>query len=626
MKIKGYYTGPSMRSESGATVAVWAGGKKLGATMTTKDNMFHVTVPGPLPKGAKVVATKAGFAPDWADVPADPENTAVQLRAVPDEGEIAGRVTDLEGRPVANIPVDVERIGKPKSGKTLDDHIATNPKYRSRGTTSLFDLDSIFAEAVGLPTRVTTDKHGRFKIAGVGKDRAVRITARGESTEHLQVRVVTRAIDAKLEQHGPFGLHGSTFTIRVGPSRPIVGTVRDAKTGDPVPGMKVAGLMGHICETTTDKDGKFRLIGLKKDAKYTLGTGSLGEAPYFDANVTLDDTPGLDTITADIKVHRGLVATGRVTDADGKPVAGRMFYHWAAENLHLKEFPGLADAHVWLSNWGHLDRDGRYKLLVVPGSGAVGVCASPEDAFPRFDLRKELHAIKVYAYPSDALHAFAAADFDAKNPKSLVHDFTLTAGKARALVIRGAGDKLPDKLLAVGQSETHDARPVAGDTLKLTGLSPKRARAVVLIDGAKTVGAVAAVTGDGDAPVTITLEKLGTLKGRLLDADGKPAVGAEVRVWLALDRTKFDNLPDEVTTLSGVSGIAPGAWHGFTGRTAKTDKDGRFELTGLLPGQEYRLVAGFSIEKQGGEILHRQTGLTLKPGEALDLGDLKPKK
>jgi RNA polymerase sigma factor (sigma-70 family) len=71
--IRGHLIGPDKRSEPGATVAVWGAGKKLGETTTTKDNMFQVTVPGPLPNGAKVVATKPGFAPDWATVPADPE-------------------------------------------------------------------------------------------------------------------------------------------------------------------------------------------------------------------------------------------------------------------------------------------------------------------------------------------------------------------------------------------------------------------------------------------------------------------------------------------------------------------------------------------------------------------------
>jgi hypothetical protein len=33
-----------------------------------------------------------------------------------------------------------------------------------------------------------------------------------------------------------------------------------------------------------------------------------------------------------------------------------------------------------------------------------------------------------------------------------------------------------------------------------------------------------------------------------------------------------------------------------------------------------------AAEWRGGELLHRQTGVTVKPGAALDLGDLKPKK
>src|SRR5262249_38078781 len=95
---------------------------------------------------------------------------------------------------------------------------------------------------------------GRFKITGVGKDRSVRIATRGDSTEHTQVRVVTRDIDPKLERPGPYGLHGPTFTLRLAPSRPIVGPVRDAKTGDPVPGMKVVDIDDYpLRQTTTER-------------------------------------------------------------------------------------------------------------------------------------------------------------------------------------------------------------------------------------------------------------------------------------------------------------------------------------------------------------------------------------
>jgi hypothetical protein len=273
-----------------------------------------------------------------------------------------------------------------------------------------------------------------------------------------------------------------------------------------------------------------------------------------------------------------------------------------------------------------MDADGRYKLLVIPGKGVFGVCARPDQLFPRLNARKETESRKVYGWPVAALHAIREVDIDPKDAKTLAHDFTLSAGKSRVLEIRGADGKLPDKLLAVGHVGGADAKPVSGDAIKLTGLSQKWGRAVILMDEARTVGAVAAVTGEAETHVAVRLEKLGSLTGRVFDADGNPAAGAEVTAWLVLDREKFDNLPDEVFASRGVFGIAPGAWQKFTGRTVAADKDGRFAIPGLLPGQKYRLAAGFKMEKKDGELLHQQHGLTVKPGEALDLGDLKPKK
>jgi RNA polymerase sigma factor (sigma-70 family) len=612
---------PGGKPAAGANVAVWANRKEQAAGKTDERGRLDLTVPTFFPR-VMVVATAPGFAPDWA--PFSPVFLGRQVVGGPTTltlGEagpaLEGHVTDLQGRPAANLPVDVERVGRAKPGRTFDEHIQKEPERPV-----LVDLDSIPAEAAGLPGRVTTDRDGRFRVTGVGKDRSVQITTRGEATAHLQVRVVTRAIDAKLERHTPLGLYGPKFTLRVGPSRPIVGTVRDAKTDEGVPGMKVTELTEELCETVTDRDGKFRLVGLKKEKSYQLGTGSLGAAPYLDANLRVDDTAGLGPISLDIKVHRGVVVTGRVTDSAGRPVAGYAFYDWAVDNPHLKDFPGIEDAHFLLSPWGNLDRDGRYRLLVVPGRVTVGACARPEEAFTRLDRGKLVAGRPVNRFPHDAIHAVADMDVNPKDPRTLTHDFMLTAGKARALVIRGAGGRLPAGLFAVGQSEATETKPVAGDTVLLRGLVPGRSRAVVLIDEAKALGAVAAVAGDAEMPVTITLQKLGSITGRVLDTEG-PAASAEVHLWLVLDPRRYDNLPSE---FSGVFGVEPGAWQDFTGRATRADKDGQFTITGLLPGQRYRLVAGYNLEKPDREVLHVRSDVTVKPGEAAALGELKPQK
>ena len=320
-----------------------------------------------------------------------------------------------------------------------------------------------------------------------------------------------------------------------------------------------------------------------------------------------------------------MTVTGRVTDAEGRPVAGRIFYHWANDNPHVREYPDLPRARLRMSDWGVLDREGRFRLLAIPGRGAVGVCATPEFAFPRLDTPRELDALGVRSHPVAALHAVAAVDVDATKPGTTARDFTLAVGRSRTLTVAWPAGKSAGTVLAVGQSGTADGTPLTGGTLRLTGLSPDRARAVVLFDEARTVGAVAAVTGDKDTPVAVTLEKLGSVKGRVLDPTGAPAAGARVRLWLVLDPAKFDNLPTEAFGVNGNNYFAPGAWQAFTGRAVNTDREGRFEIPGLLPGQAYRLVAGYDVEERGGEVLHQRSGVSVKAGERHDLGDLREK-
>ncbi|QJW94811.1 sigma-70 family RNA polymerase sigma factor [Frigoriglobus tundricola] len=617
---------PDGKPAAGANVWVWADDQKLTEGRTDANGRADLTVPKFFER-VTVFASAPEYGPDWSEsrpvAPGKPAaGSPTELTLVENERAIEARFTDLEGRPLANLPVEVLRLAKLYPGQTWAEFRAK----RAADDLALQSLPRVRGTAAGLPKQLSTDKDGRIKLTGVGKDRLVSLATAGQTHEYTLVRIVCRELEKSEELPGHEPLCGARGTVPLAPARTLTGTVRDARTGAPVPGMKVTDIGFHLTGAVTDKDGKFTLHGMKKQREYALAFGSLGVAPYFDLNESLPDTPGFEPLPIDVKVYRGVVATGRVTDDRGRPLRGHMFYHWTDDNPNVAEYGRGTRAGYRVSNWGDLDADGRYKLLVIPGPGLVGVCARPERLFPRLDAQKESAPRKVYSWPGAPLHALREVNFDPGNEKTFVHNFSLTPGAVCDLTIRGEGGKLTERLLAVGQSEAAEAQPVVGATLKLTGLSPTRARAVVFMDDAKTVGAVAAVTGGAGTPVTVTLEKLGAVSGRLRTADGSPAIGAEVRVRLLLDRAKYDNLPDEVFTTLGVSGIEPGAWKHFTGRTARTDKDGTFTLTGLLPGQEYHLIAGFNVEKMGGELLHERNGVTVKPGGTTDLGDLNPKK
>jgi len=614
---------PDGKPAAGASVWIWADEKKQVEGKTDANGRADLIVPTFFPS-VTVFASAAGFAPDWAEftptfLGRQVIGAPLELKLVEEGLPVEVRLTDLEGRPLANVPVELTRYAKLRPNQTWAD-------FRAKSVKQDYALSSILrvrAEAAGFAREWVTDKDGRLKLTGVGNDRFICFITRGKTHEHVMVRVVCRKIERSEELPGDSPLVGASGAVHLAPARPLTGTIRDFKTGDPVPGMKVMDVHRTMTETVTDKNGQFTLYGVKKQPVYWVTCGPLSGTPYFGTDKQVPDSPGFDAMTVDLKVHRGIVLTGRVTDQAGQPVAGQIFYNWTRDNPHLKEYSGLEKGMFDLGTWGRMDRDGYYKILAIPGPGVVGVLASPENRYPRLNTRKELTSRGVVSEPSAAMHGVVSVNVDAKEPKTQTHDFKLNAGLARKLVIEGIDGKLPEKLLAVGHTEEERAQTLSEPTLLLSGLSPQRSRAVVVIDAARTMGAVAEVKGDADTPITVKLEKLGSLTGRVLDPEGKPAVGAEVRVWLLLETEKYENLPFETFATLGVFGITHGAWQQFTGRVAKTDKDGRFTIPGMLPGQKYRLMAGYKVEKRGGEIYHQKSEVTVKPGETHDLGDLK---
>ena len=151
-----------------------------------------------------------------------------------------------------------------------------------------------------------------------------------------------------------------------------------------------------------------------------------------------------------------------------------------------------------------------------------------------------------------------------------------------------------------------DGKPLAGaigcglkdseTQFTIRAFNPRRPRDLFLKHSTKAlIGMVPPPKVDGDS-VTVQMEPGAVVTGRLVDADGQPR--ADVELWVAIQMKD-----------------GSGQWR-YSPERIKTDRNGRFQIEGLLPGYEFILEAGKGEVPVGGG---------LRSGQAKDLGDVQIK-
>src|SRR5262249_1564256 len=138
------------------------------------------------------------------------------------------------------------------------------------------------------------------------------------------------------------------FDHVVAPTMPVVGTVRAKDTGKPLAGVTIRAQLSsaygfhdrdHYLRTTTDKEGRYRLVGLPKmEGHYLWVTPAAGQPYLPPPRKTAGVSSGLDPLTVNFEMQRGVLIRGRVTDkATGQPVPAVVEYFAFEDNPHYKE-------------------------------------------------------------------------------------------------------------------------------------------------------------------------------------------------------------------------------------------------------------------------------------------------
>ncbi len=575
-------------------------------------------------RSAIIVASMpaARYGMTWLDFDSIKPNQETTLQLAPDE-PIEGRIVDLEGRPIAEVEARIGDISTNAKGDLTTWLGALHGGIPFFGSKSYDWPDRfLYTEFVGR-WAAKTDADGRFRLSGVGHDRVATIYISGGGVAAADLKVVTRPmapfkVDMSSRADSPDSTtyYGSHLQYAAEPAQPIEGIVRDAKTRQPLAGVRVVShkfaggaLSGlYWIDTVSDESGRFRLEGMPKGDGNMIMAIPADNQPYFQREFDVPTAAGLEPVKFELELHRGVPIRGRVTDkSSGAPVEGaRMFFIPWPDNPNLAGLAEFGHGRVHGSQMRYLtDHDGRYALVGLPGRGLVEVVC-PTQPFPPgqglreiTDLPTPQQFLKVAGalMPSANLTTAVKETHIGEQDVDVLANIELDPGKRLTLnIVDPNGKPLTDVEVHGLWPPRHSRTQYdAGPTVEVIALSPDENRIIRLYQKEHNLGEVRSVCwkDDGAGPVTVKLELCATLKARLMDKNGDPVRGGTVSIQAqAVDsRTMSD--------------------------TAATDRDGRLNYTRLLPRGKYNVTC--DCAQVGLRLLAKD--LAVSPGEIIDLGE-----
>lgn len=570
-----------------------------------------------------LLAAAQGFGVDWTDPFRDGDSSQLTLRLVKDE-PIRGRLLTTEGKPAVGVRLSVRSL-RTTNQENLDEPLK---RWQAAGRYDLSEslekrlytaLDNVLKTAV-------TDANGRFEIAGLGAERVALIVPMGAAVAQTQIYVVTRtgmdflAYDRAVWKNAPpymrptvswfIHLRGPSFEYVVAPARTIEGTVRDTRTGQPIAGAVVATSSGgdaNTIRTTSDQHGRYQLGGLPKLASYHLYVHPGLESRLLPRSIEIPATQGLEPIRQDIKLVAAVGLSGRVVDkATGKGVKSWIDF-WPLSETGKPVGDGQSDERGRIHVATSTDETGRFRLNVFPGRGFLAARAiTGAETVDGFILNPYLPATPDPAFVKD-LSAFRAGNACrlvdvGHTDKFDADELAIERGKSLVIDIRDPDDKPLAGALVSGLTAFEPTVRLPRASCTVTGTT----RRVYFFDWDRSLAAMLLLRGDEASLAIVRLQHTGSIKGRLLDMEGRALSRIRVAAW-----------PHDEQLLGLYDLLSKRKEPIFT------DTDGRFVVNGLVPAQEFRLLFG---KEEMFRVATPPLGLRkVASGETLDLGDIRTK-
>jgi RNA polymerase sigma factor (sigma-70 family) len=604
---------------------------------TGDDGRFSVTLSAPAShRRSYLIAHAAGRGVDWVELGESKPPEGVTLR-LPKDVPITGLVMNTEGKPVAGVSVSATAVYVPAK-ENLDGYLAG--WLRDLRENLATPQKRLYVPLDGITGAVVTDRDGRFTLHGAGAERIVHVTFSGgvarstpyvitrpgfdpkpyndvlHKKEHEDLRVLNRFL----------GLHAPSLTFVAEPGKTVEGVVKDAATGKPLAGFRLSALVGfgEQAVAVSGADGTYRLDGLPKNARgYGISADPPAGTAYLRRIVNVGDTAGYTPEKLDVELAQGVFVTGRVVDRKtGQGLEAGVRFAPLPDNAYFGSRPGFDNYHHDRTMAG-TGKDGRFRVVTIPGKALVmahvhagekfhGEYVSPyRRALPDPDHKGLFH----YDRDNDTWYVTTAGGLEFTNTEHVVKVIDVRAGGETTVelsVDRGVTGRVTvqdadgQPLAAAWLAGLTDGWPITyrlpEPTATVYALDPARPRQLVVYHPEKRLGGTAVIRGDEKEPVVVKLGPVGTVTGRLREADGTPLAGAEVsvnaRTVVARELYRFAHP---------------------SGKPTVTDQEGRFTLTGVVPG------VSFIVQVRKGEQYFRNRPnpgpLKLKPGESRDLGN-----